>query len=214
MNTNSANGVLAIWHDCAPNALATFEDWYQTEHLPERLSVAGFARGRRFEAVFGAPNYLTCYDVESPGVLRSDAYLTRLANPTTKTHEVMSNIFMNVNRTVCRRQNVFGSQSGAYILTARFSEQRDSIDLENTLVEFNDPVTVACANLWIADEDDGSGLTKEEALRGADAKIAACVTLEFLREESAKAAAETARNAFANADIGVYKFLCELRCTV
>jgi hypothetical protein len=33
------SGVLAVWNDCAVASEETYEKWYQTEHLPERLSI-------------------------------------------------------------------------------------------------------------------------------------------------------------------------------
>ena len=40
------SGVLAIWNDCAVGSEETYEKWYQTEHLPERLSIPSFKNGR------------------------------------------------------------------------------------------------------------------------------------------------------------------------
>ena len=52
-----------------------FNAWYDTEHLPERMTVPGFLTGLRFAAVGGGhPRYLAFYDVERPDVLQSDAY--------------------------------------------------------------------------------------------------------------------------------------------
>ncbi|GIR54406.1 MAG: hypothetical protein CM15mP62_18770 [Rhodospirillaceae bacterium] len=45
------SGVLAIWNDCAVGSEETYEKWYQTEHLPERLSIPGFKNGRRYQAL-------------------------------------------------------------------------------------------------------------------------------------------------------------------
>ena len=53
------SGVLAIWNDCAVGSEETYEKWYQTEHLPERLSIPGFKNGRRYQALRGSPMYFT-----------------------------------------------------------------------------------------------------------------------------------------------------------
>ena len=34
-------GVLALWNDCAPGQESAYEHWYQTEHLFERVGIAG-----------------------------------------------------------------------------------------------------------------------------------------------------------------------------
>jgi hypothetical protein len=51
-----------------------FNEWYDSEHVPERLRIPGFDTGRRFIAVAGWPRYLALYDLDSPGVLESAAY--------------------------------------------------------------------------------------------------------------------------------------------
>ena len=52
-----------------------FNEWYDTEHVPERLRVPGLDTARRFVAVAGWPRYLALYDLDSPGVLDGAAYL-------------------------------------------------------------------------------------------------------------------------------------------
>ena len=76
------SGVLAVWNDCAVGSEETYEKWYQTEHLPERLSIPGFKNGRRYQALRGSPKYFTWYEVDTPSVLRSAEYVDRLSNPT------------------------------------------------------------------------------------------------------------------------------------
>jgi hypothetical protein len=52
-----------------------FHDWYDTEHVPERMAVAGFETGQRFVCLSGFPKYAACYDLSSPDVLDSPGYL-------------------------------------------------------------------------------------------------------------------------------------------
>ena len=48
-----------IWTDIAPEEEAAFNEWYTSEHMPDRvLRVPGFTRGRRFGALSGGPKYL------------------------------------------------------------------------------------------------------------------------------------------------------------
>ncbi len=96
-------GILAIFNDCRAGREAEFEAWFQGEHLIERLAVPGFLFGRRHKAIAGAPGYFNFYMVETPEVLTSRPYLERLDNPTPMTRTIMSEVFVNMNRTVCRR---------------------------------------------------------------------------------------------------------------
>ena len=96
-------GILAIWNDCRAGDEAEFEAWFQGEHLLERLAVPGFLYGRRHQAIFGGSDYFNFYLTESPDVLISQPYLERLDNPTPMTKRIMSDIFINMNRTVSHR---------------------------------------------------------------------------------------------------------------
>lgn len=54
---------------------AEFNDWYNNEHLSDRLAIPGFLSGRRFVAIEGEPRYLALYDLTGDAVLNSEPYL-------------------------------------------------------------------------------------------------------------------------------------------
>src|SRR4029077_4820693 len=107
-------GILAIWNDCRAGREAEFEAWFQGEHLMERLAVPGFLLGRRHQAISGGAGHFTFYLVDSPDVLTSRPYLERLDDPTPMTKRIMSEVFLNMNRTVCRRTMRYGGARGAH----------------------------------------------------------------------------------------------------
>src|SRR4029077_11957096 len=113
-------GILAIWNNIAAGREADFETWFQTEHLEERLAVPGFRFGRRHEAISGDRRYFIFYEIDAPEVLTSTAYLDRVNNPTSQTKQMMSDVFTNMTRTVCRRIAQRGALRGAFAVTARF----------------------------------------------------------------------------------------------
>ena len=51
-----------------------FQDWYDTEHFPERQGCPGFLTANRFVCVDGWPRYLAMYDLEDVEVLRGEGY--------------------------------------------------------------------------------------------------------------------------------------------
>ncbi len=51
-----------------------FQDWYDTEHFPERASTEGFLTATRFVCIDGWPRYLALYDLRSADVLHGPAY--------------------------------------------------------------------------------------------------------------------------------------------
>jgi len=67
--------LLLVWTDIADDVAGEFNDWYNHEHLRERVAVCGFIRGRRYCAITGAPRYLALYEVRDAAVFQTDAYL-------------------------------------------------------------------------------------------------------------------------------------------
>ena len=203
-------GILAIFNDCRPGRETEFEAWFQGEHLQERLAVPGFLFGRRHQAISGSAGYFNFYLVESPAVLTSKLYLERLDNPTPMTRKVMSEIFINMNRTVCHRTLRRGAFRGAHAITARFDAPPDVAALRRlceTLVQ--DPA-VAAAEIWTAVDPSGQPVSMEEKLRGGDKKIKAGLMVDTLRQAEAEKLGERLAAEFKNADIGVFRVLCQL----
>jgi hypothetical protein len=52
-----------------------FNDWYDTEHVPERAGLPGFETARRFVCIEGWPRYLALYDLAAVGALHTPEYL-------------------------------------------------------------------------------------------------------------------------------------------
>jgi len=68
-------GFLLVLMQPPPAFEEEFTAWYDTEHIPERVAVPGFRTGLRYVCVDGFPRYLAIYDMDSPEVLDSEAYL-------------------------------------------------------------------------------------------------------------------------------------------
>jgi hypothetical protein len=71
---SARKGFLLVTMDPPPDVEEEFNDWYDTEHVPDRLGIDGFESGRRFVCVSGWPRYLALYDLREIGVLESEAY--------------------------------------------------------------------------------------------------------------------------------------------
>lgn len=203
-------GILAIFNDVAPGREAEFDAWFQGEHLIERLGVPGFLFGRRHQAISGSAGYSNFYLVESPSVLTSKPYLERLDNPTPMTKKIMSEVFRNMNRTLCHRTARYGAFRGAYAVTARFNEQPDVGALTKQAEALARDTNIAACEVWIAVDPAGQPVSMEEKLRGGDKKIKACLMVDTLRQGDAENLAERLSKDFAGADIGVFRVLCQL----
>src|SRR5262245_983707 len=68
-------GFLLVLMQPPPTLEEEFNAWYDTEHIAERLAVPGFETALRYVCIDGAPRYLAMYDLASPDVLNSPAYL-------------------------------------------------------------------------------------------------------------------------------------------
>lgn len=203
-------GVLAIWNDCRAGREAEFDAWFQGEHLLERLSVPGFLFGRRHQAISGSAGYFNFYLVESPDVLTSRPYLERLDNPTPMTRKIMSEVFLNMNRTVCRRTLRRGDFRGAFTVTARFDQAPDNNALTALLDELLRDTNVASGEIWIALDPAGMPVSMEEKLRGGDKKIKGCLMIDTLRQPDAESMGARLSQQFSTADVGVFRVLCQL----
>ncbi|MEM9061324.1 MAG: hypothetical protein AAGD13_12755 [Pseudomonadota bacterium] len=166
-------GILAVLNDCAPGAEQDYEAWYLSEHLPERLSIDGFRWGRRYRALPAAggelPEYLTYYETRDPAVLSSAAYLDRVNNPTAETSRIMSHVFTNMVRTVCRRTGCAGQVRTAWVVLAVTDRPIDG----DLTVPSRFPTLWREA--WENAEPDDGHVSKEEVLRGGDAKIVSAI---------------------------------------
>jgi hypothetical protein len=203
-------GILAIFNDCRAGREAEFEAWFQGEHLIERLAVPGFVFGRRHKAIAGTPGYFNFYMVETPEVLTSKPYLERLDHPTPMTRIIMSEVFVNMNRTVCRRTARRGHFRGAFTVTARFNGAPDEAALASALAKFTVDTAVAGGEIWIALDPGGMPVSMEEKLRGGDKKIAGALLIDTLYEEGAQAVGAQLAKQFPQADIGIFRVLCHI----
>ena len=116
----SGLGVIAIWNDIAEEGRANFYEWHDREHIPERVGIPGFLRGRRYIALSGTPEYFTLYEVRDGSVLTGPDYLARLNSPTEWTSRSVQH-FRNTSRSLCNVEVSLGAGSGGFIGTIRFN---------------------------------------------------------------------------------------------
>lgn len=69
-----ALGSLIAVLEHGPVAQDEFDDWYDTEHIPERLDVPGFLTAQRWAAADDSPVSVVLYDLEDLAVLDGEAY--------------------------------------------------------------------------------------------------------------------------------------------
>ena len=202
-------GVLAIWNDCAAGHEPAYEAWYMREHLPERLGLPGFRRGRRFVAIRPGPEFFTYYETDSPAVMATADYLERIEDPTPMTRQIMSQVFLNMNRTVCDVVDRVGHARGAFAAVLRMHEAPREANLKSTLAELRGMEGIARAEAWVATTSDVSADSAEARIRGGDDQIAACFMVESLRESDAERGLGLLTSRHSGLT-GIYQLLCDM----
>ncbi|HZB92689.1 MAG TPA: hypothetical protein VE397_14675 [Stellaceae bacterium] len=213
--------LLAIWTDIDQALEADFNEWYWREHLPERLSVPGFRRGRRFRALAGSPRYFACYELDGLATLASPAYLERLDQPTAWTRRVMGG-FRNTVRAGFERVANFGEASGAVLLTLRLAPRAEATAAfdqevrEHLLPTLQSRPGIIRAQHWRA-KPIAAPKTAEAGLRGAaDQDCAEALIVEAAGAEDLAAAerdiaaAALQRYAAQPPLTATYRLLCSL----
>jgi hypothetical protein len=185
---SACTGILAIWNDMDAEHEDFYEQWYMSEHFPERLGVPGFRRGRRYEAVEADRRYFSFYELDDPDVLFSPAYLARLGAPTAWTQRIMR-VWKGMVRTACERVERTGHALGGYVVAARWEAPAvpEPGIADRTREALADPSVVA-VDVWRACERQNAP-TREAETRGTpDRLITAAMVVEATRLSSASRA--------------------------
>jgi len=160
--------------DVVPEEVDAHDHWHTYEHLPERLSIPGFARGSRWVAQSGSPRYFAMYEVADVGVLESDAYLERLNNPSPWTRQMMVH-YRGMTRGFCRVTGTAGKGLGQAGLLVRFKPEasgegavRDWL-VRKMLPEFASRRGLVSAHLFEAAL--APTMTSEQSIRGKDRSV-------------------------------------------
>ena len=181
-------GAMVFWHDIVGDD-DDYNHWHGFEHMPERVGIDGFHRGRRYRAFWGGPDYFNMYETAGPETLTSPGYLARLNDPTPWTQASLP-AFKNSNRTLCRIAASHGRGTGGYLLTLRLSPGigggagLQGALADNLLPAITERPHIVGAHLLLADEAASRLETQEKALRDAPDEVADWVVLvEAMRPE-------------------------------
>jgi hypothetical protein len=178
----AGKGVIAIWQDLVPEFKQEYREWHNRQHVPERLSIPGFRRGRRFVAIEGGPEFYTLYETDKPEDVSGKAYLERLNAPTEWTRRIMP-AFRNMVRSVCRVVYSEGVGEGGFLVTFRFGfpEGKQSQITSELQFRLLPPLAelpgIAGVHLCVADGSASGIQTFEKTFRAAEDLVAACVVM-------------------------------------
>jgi hypothetical protein len=145
------NAILAVWNEVDPDAEDDFNNWYLREHIPERTTVPGLIRGRRYRADEGSPRYMAFYEATSIDVLTKGGYRVQLDNPSAWTRRIMPR-FRFMRRGLCDvaasvGEGIGGAASVVNLTPGDAPRLRQWI-VESLLPELHAGSDVVAAHLW------------------------------------------------------------------
>ncbi|MEJ8570004.1 hypothetical protein [Microbaculum marinum] len=170
----AGEGAVVIWHDIAPEGLQDFYAWHTQEHMPERVGIPGFARGRRYIAEHGSPEYFTLYEAISIETLGGQDYLNRLNNPTPWTSRATQH-FRNVSRSVQRVVYSAGPGIGGHLYSIQLETGDPAAFSENMITKVLAPLStrhgITGVHLCQTDAAVSAIMTKEKEGRDGSTGI-------------------------------------------
>jgi hypothetical protein len=181
------HGALVIWNDIDPEAESDFLAWHVAEHIPERVGLTGFLRGRRYIAVEGHPKYFNFYETEQIETLRSPHYLMRLNDPSPWTRRVVAH-FRNTSRTISDVIASIGWGEGAWLEAIQLKSNEGAMVEQKTISEALSAVAadplICGVHLLRGCPTDTSVNTAESKLRSAPDKATEWILLIDATEEN------------------------------
>ena len=137
-----------VWTDIPDAIEAEFNDWYNREHMLDRLvKVPGFLSGRRFVADVhgGHPKYLALYSTTGLAVFSSEQYLQLQRTPDAKSRRFIPE-FRNTAKGFFKVVSETGFGEGAHIALLELNFSNDAFaEFQRVLQSAVFPRFLSCA---------------------------------------------------------------------
>jgi hypothetical protein len=177
-------GVLAIWNGMQPGYEDEFTRWHVQEHIPERVNLPGFERGRRYRTIDGHPAFFNFYETRSVADLESPAYKERLNNPTPWTLATVKQ-FTDTSRTLCDVVVTRGTGQGTFIETLAMDtllpDEALITELNTSFEKLSATSGIVGVHLLRGLTGKDQALTEEKKLRGVpDQEVAWLLLIEAI----------------------------------
>ncbi len=151
--TAAGQAILLALLDIHPAAEDDFNEWYNREHMRDRvIGLPGFRRGRRFVSSGGNPRYAALYEAERAESFTSEAYLSLIRDPDENSRRYLPN-FIGTTRFMGRLLASAGEGEGAaagFYLFDAVEGQADAVRiwLADTVPGFGAERGVVAAHAW------------------------------------------------------------------
>jgi hypothetical protein len=169
-------GLLLAMMEPPPAMEEEFQDWYDTEHFPERAALKSFLTARRFICIDGWPRYLTLYDLQDVSVLHGPDYAKVAGEKYSPwTHRIISRLWGQYRAEgvqIYPGRALLGDHGAATrLLLCRFRQTQGDVagDIERGLHElFDQDPSTAQVRLFQAAQPDGTDYIGIVELRGTE----------------------------------------------
>ena len=119
-------GMLMTFTEVPPEHEEDFNEWYNREHLDERVGMPGFRRARRYVALRADPRYFATYETKTVGDLAAPDYLKLLADQSPWSKRVMKR-FSKFHRLTLRITVDLAHGVGGGVAVCRFFPSPDAM---------------------------------------------------------------------------------------
>lgn len=176
---------LFVWSDIDPDHEADFNQWYDREHMEERVRIPGFTGARRYRAVSGsARRYLALYRASSLADFTSDAYRKAFTKQTQWSITNFGRMFNTRRRVMHVAQEGGFGWGGALVLIELVPNAMDTDAVSNVLGKLMAEEGVLRVHHMIPDETLSTPLPSE-TIEGR--VLAPCIAIDVTSEPIAEA---------------------------
>ena len=151
--TAEIGSVSIMWTEI-PEAIAyDLNEWYDREHVRNRVDVPGYIWGKRYKAVHGGPSYMAVYATEGPHVQAGDDFLQVVTNPTLGETRFAPHFYNSIRMMCDVTASVGDSEGGIAGFLTLTPKDGAAEELRTHVVETVLPALVAhhgvvAAHLW------------------------------------------------------------------
>jgi hypothetical protein len=187
-------GLLLVWTNIPQDLDHGFNEWYNREHMPERiLGLDGFLRGRRFVACEGGPRYLALYDTRSVAAFHTEPYLALKRHYDPVSMQYVPH-FKDTRKCAAEVTAQSGAAEGGFIWATPLARAPGKADglrawIANALL----PEAVklpGVVSAWYAEQNEGAvAMAKQDHLRTTDHILDGLLVIEATSNEALDAAA-------------------------
>lgn len=103
-------GMLFSQMEPPPELEDEFNEWYDEEHIPQRLALPGFGRALRYRETEGERRYLAVYEIDDMAVLSTPEYQRLKQEPGERTARMLASV-SGFTRYLCDHVSTEGVES-------------------------------------------------------------------------------------------------------